>query len=178
MSKKSGAPQKEQKAETIVTEGPISTRAELEKVEERVVIAPNIVYETIRREGDYELGRSVHALAWSGLAAIGRTHMGLGFGNVLVRAIFAGWLIALMVWLLPGAQSARVSIIIIIIYVIGLGEFSHVIAGSTTVLYLVTMRVASWSFYFKGFFLPGAAGQCDWRPFAGCRARLRPGCWR
>ena len=35
----------------------------------------------------------------------------LGGGDA---AIFAGWLIALMVWLLPGAESARVSIIIIL----------------------------------------------------------------
>src|SRR5579863_2466989 len=85
MSKKSGAPQKEQKAETIVTEGPISTRAELEKVEERVAIAPNIVYETIRREGDYELDRSVRALAWSGLAA----GLSMGFSFVAQALLMA-----------------------------------------------------------------------------------------
>jgi hypothetical protein len=36
------------------------------------------------------------------LTEIGRAHIGLAFGIVFVRAIFAGWLIALMVWLLPG----------------------------------------------------------------------------
>ncbi len=92
------------------------------------------------------------------LLSIGQMHMGLSFGIVLVRAIFAGWLIALMVWLLPGAESARVAIIIIVTYVIGLGEFSHVVAGSTTVLYLVGMKAAPWSFYFKGFFLPSLLG--------------------
>ena len=30
-----------------------------------------------------------------------------GFGTVFMRSIFAGWLIALMVWLLPAAESAR-----------------------------------------------------------------------
>jgi len=90
--------------------------------------------------------------------AIGQMHMGLSFGTVLVRAIFAGWLIALMVWLLPGAESARVAIIIIVTYVIGLGELSHVIAGSTTVLYLVVVKAASWGAYFKSFFLPTLLG--------------------
>jgi formate/nitrite transporter FocA (FNT family) len=69
-------------------------------------------------------------------------HVSLGsveasFGIIFVRAVFAGWLIALMVWLLPGAESARVSIIIIITYLIGLGGFNHVIAGSVKNLYLV-----------------------------------------
>jgi formate/nitrite transporter FocA (FNT family) len=54
------------------------------------------------------------------LTEIGAAHLGSGFGTVLVRAIFAGWLIALMVWLLPGAESARVSIIIILTYLIGI----------------------------------------------------------
>lgn len=63
-----------------------------------------------------------------------------------------------MVWVLPGAESARVAIIIIITYVIGLGEFSHVIAGSTTVLYLVVVKAAPWSAYLGGFFLPSLLG--------------------
>lgn len=35
------------------------------------------------------------------LTNIGVAHLGAGFGTVLVRAIFAGWLIALMVWCSP-----------------------------------------------------------------------------
>ena len=34
-----------------------------------------------------------------------------GFGSLLVRGIVAGWLIALMVWLLPFAESARIWVI-------------------------------------------------------------------
>jgi len=81
-----------------------------------------------------------------------------GFGVVFVRAIFAGWLIALMVWLLPAAESARVSIIIIITYLIGLGGFNHVIAGSTKQLLLVVTSSESWGAYFAGFFLPTLFG--------------------
>jgi formate/nitrite transporter FocA (FNT family) len=92
------------------------------------------------------------------LHAIGTAHTTMGSGDVFIRAIFAGWLIALMVWLLPGAESARVSIVIIITYLIGLGEFSHVIAGSTTVLYLVVIKAVSWQFFVFGFFLPTLLG--------------------
>lgn len=45
-----------------------------------------------------------------------------GFGTVFMRAVFAGWLIALMVWLFPAAESARVSIIIIITYLNRIGR--------------------------------------------------------
>src|SRR5206468_499623 len=31
------------------------------------------------------------------------------FGTVLLKGIFAGWLIALMVWLMPGAQGSRLA---------------------------------------------------------------------
>jgi formate-nitrite transporter family protein len=92
------------------------------------------------------------------LMEIGAEHMGSPFATTLMRAIVAGWLIALMVWLLPGAESARVSIIIIITYLIGVGGFSHVIAGSTTVLYLVVEKSVSWGVYVREFLLPTLLG--------------------
>ena len=92
------------------------------------------------------------------LTDIGLAHLGAGFGTVIVRAIFAGWLIALMVWLLPGAESARVSIIIIITYLIGISGFDHIIAGSTTMLFLVVTKSISWGTYVVKFFLPTLIG--------------------
>lgn len=95
---------------------------------------------------------------YDALREIGAAHIGSTFGIVFVRAIFAGWLIALMVWLLPGAESARVSIIIILTYVIGLGSFNHIIAGSTTVFYMVVAHGLSFHVYFRQFFLPTFLG--------------------
>ena len=92
------------------------------------------------------------------LTDIGFSHLGAGFGTVIVRAIFAGWLIALMVWLLPGAESARVSIIIIITYLIGISGFNHIIAGSTTMLFLVVTKSISWGTYLVQFFIPTLIG--------------------
>jgi formate-nitrite transporter family protein len=92
------------------------------------------------------------------LGEIGGNHLGIPVGIVFVRAIFAGWLIALMVWLLPGAEQSRVSVIIIITYLIGLGAFSHVIAGSTTVFYLVAARAISMGTYLTAFFVPTLLG--------------------
>jgi len=92
------------------------------------------------------------------LTQIGLAHIGASFGIVLVRAIFAGWLIALMVWLLPAAESARVSIVIIVTYLIGIGGFNHIIAGSTTMFYLIVTHSISWKTYVVEFFLPTLLG--------------------
>jgi formate-nitrite transporter family protein len=92
------------------------------------------------------------------LTQIGASHLGASFGIVLVRAIFAGWLIALMVWLLPAAESARVSIIIIITYLIGIAGFNHIIAGSTTMFYLIVTGSISWGTYLVQFFFPTLLG--------------------
>ncbi len=92
------------------------------------------------------------------LQAIGSVHSSAGSGIVFVRAIFAGWLIALMVWLLPGAESARVGIIIILTYLVGLGGFNHVVAGSTTMFYLIVIKSLSWGTYITAFFFPTLLG--------------------
>jgi len=249
-----------------LAEGTISTRAEHKQVEERLAIGANVVYETIRREGEDELHRTVAALAWSALAAglsmgfsfvaegllmshlpdqlwrpliasagycvgflivilgrqqlftentltvvlplllrkdlatllrmlrlwgvvlsgnlvgtflfalcigkivlfdprtqesltqIGLAHIGASFWTVLVRAVFAGWLIALMVWLLPGAESARVSIVIIVTYLVGISRFNHIIAGSTTMFFLIVTKSISWGTYVTQFFIPTLLG--------------------
>lgn len=79
------------------------------------------------------------------MAAIGREALEPGFGTVLLRGIFAGWLIALIVWLLPFAESARVWVIVIITYVIGVAKFSHVVAGSVEVFALASLGGATWT---------------------------------
>ena len=42
-----------------------------------------------------------------------------GFGATVLKALFAGWLIATMVWLLPSARSARLATILLVTYVVG-----------------------------------------------------------
>jgi formate-nitrite transporter family protein len=89
---------------------------------------------------------------------IGHKAMEPGFLTILVRGIFAGWLIALMVWLMPAAESARLWVIVLITYVVGIGEFSHVIAGSTEVLVLVTSGEKTILQYLMFYLVPTLAG--------------------
>jgi formate/nitrite transporter FocA (FNT family) len=85
---------------------------------------------------------------------IGREAAAPGFGDIVVRGIVAGWLIALMVWLLPGAEQTRLFVILIVTYVVGLGGFSHIIAGSVEVLYVVATGGLTWGQYLAGYLLP------------------------
>ncbi len=80
------------------------------------------------------------------------------FGTTLVRGIFAGWLIALMAWLLPATKGSRAHIIVVMTYVVALGEFAHIIAGSVECAFLVQSGRASLSQYAFDFFLPTLLG--------------------
>lgn len=80
------------------------------------------------------------------------------FGTTLLGAIFAGWLIALMVWLLPFAETARVMVIVVLTYIIGLAGFPHIVAGAVEAYYGVMAGVAGWSEALLRFFLPALLG--------------------
>jgi formate/nitrite transporter FocA (FNT family) len=76
----------------------------------------------------------------------------------LLRAFFAGWLIALMVWILPSAQSARLLTVLIVTYVVALAHLSHIIAGSAEAAYGVLSGTASLGQYFGLFMVPTLIG--------------------
>jgi len=80
------------------------------------------------------------------------------FATTFLRAIFAGWLIALMVWMLPAAQSEQVPVIVGMTYLVGVAGLSHIIAGSVEVAYLVARGAATWGDYFGGFVTPTLLG--------------------
>jgi formate-nitrite transporter family protein len=101
---------------------------------------------------------AIEPSAQPALLQIGREAMHYGFGTVLVKGIFAGWLIALLVWVLPFAETGRVAVIVLMTYVIALGSFTHVIAGSVDTFYLVAMGDKSWGQYLGGFMVPTLLG--------------------
>ena len=82
------------------------------------------------------------------------------FGIGMVRAGFAGWLIGLMIWLLPGSGPAGPLIIILLTYAVSVGGFPHGIAGSVEVAYLVFTGQASGVDYVGHFLVPTLIGNC------------------
>jgi formate-nitrite transporter family protein len=80
------------------------------------------------------------------------------FGITLLKGFFAGWLIALMVWVLGGVDQGRPLIIIIFTYLVGLGDFTHIITGSIEVMYVVIAGGISWGRCFGGYMIPTLLG--------------------
>lgn len=80
------------------------------------------------------------------------------FWLVVLKGIFAGWLIALLVWLLPFAETGRIAVILLMTYVIALGQFRHVVAGSVDTFYLVALGKAGWGEYLGKFMVPTLLG--------------------
>jgi formate/nitrite transporter FocA (FNT family) len=80
------------------------------------------------------------------------------FGVTLVKAVFAGWLIGLMAWLVPPAGSAKLLVIVLITWVVALAKLSHIIAGSTEAAYGVLTGGASAGDYVLRFLVPTLIG--------------------
>lgn len=84
--------------------------------------------------------------------------MDYGLGQMFVRGIFSGWLIAALVWMLPSSERARFPVIILMTYIIAIGNFTHIIAGSVEAFILVLNGDLSLLSALLDFFLPVLAG--------------------
>jgi formate/nitrite transporter FocA (FNT family) len=80
------------------------------------------------------------------------------FWTMLVRGIPAGWLIAMIVWLRAAMDSGELAMIFIVTWLVGIGGFTHVIAGSVDYLYLVIRGDAAWISWLVGFLVPVLLG--------------------
>jgi formate-nitrite transporter family protein len=80
------------------------------------------------------------------------------FWHTLVTGGSAGWLIGLMVWLLPSADASRAMIIILLTYVIAICQFPHIIAGSVEAAFAVFTGHATLRDYTFRFLVPTFLG--------------------
>lgn len=74
------------------------------------------------------------------------------------NAIISGWLISTMVWMFPTAGAAKIVVIILMTWLIALGDTTHIVVGSVEILYLVFNGTLHWSDFFWPFALPTLAG--------------------
>lgn len=82
------------------------------------------------------------------------------FGTAVLRGIFAGWLIAMVVWMLAAIDTGRLAVIIIITYIVGLAGLTHIIAGSVEVLFLVMVGSKTFIAILFGYMVPTLIGNC------------------
>jgi len=75
----------------------------------------------------------------------------------LLKGVMSGLLIAALVWMLPSVSN-KFLLIFFMTYLIGLGDFTHVIVGSTEMSYLVWQGEASIGEYLFNFLIPTTVG--------------------
>ena len=91
-------------------------------------------------------------------AETARAAVAHGFWISAIKAVFAGWLIALLVWMLPAAETSHVLVIVAISYLVGVGEFLHIITGSVDVFYLAWSGALGWGDTLTRFIVPVLIG--------------------
>lgn len=82
------------------------------------------------------------------------------FGEVFYLAIFAGWLIALLAWLMASTHSTSAQLVMIWLTTgaIGAFGFKHSIVGAVEAFYRAFTGSASWSAMVGGFIVPAVLG--------------------
>jgi formate/nitrite transporter FocA (FNT family) len=78
--------------------------------------------------------------------------------EMVFRGVSAGFLIAAMVWLLPGSEGAQFHVVTLMTYLIAAGGFVHIVAGSVEAFLLVLNGDMTWWWMVSGFFVPVLIG--------------------
>lgn len=89
---------------------------------------------------------------------LSRHATGFAPADAFQRAIPAGVLVAAIVWMLPESDGFGVFIILIFTWLIAAGDFTHVVAGSVEMAFLMVQGLLTVSDGLFNFFLPVLAG--------------------
>ncbi|HWE77178.1 MAG TPA: formate/nitrite transporter family protein [Pseudolabrys sp.] len=95
---------------------------------------------------------------YGAMLAISREMAHLSWWQMCFHGVTSGFLIAAMVWMLPTAESAKLPVIALMTWLIAVGGFTHVIAGSMDAYLLVFAGDWEWWRFITGFFLPVLIG--------------------
>ncbi|SHH01935.1 Formate/nitrite transporter FocA, FNT family [Cognatishimia maritima] len=83
---------------------------------------------------------------------------GMNWQEGLARGIPAGVLIAALVWMSPSVVGAQLPLIILITWFIALGDFTHIVAGSVEMAFLLLLGELPVTTAIFQFFLPVLLG--------------------
>ncbi|MNE21414.1 Inner membrane protein YfdC [compost metagenome] len=89
---------------------------------------------------------------------IGRKVMKNDISQMFAKGIVSGWMIATMVWMIPSMEHAKIWIILMITYLMALGDFTHIVVGSVEVSYLAWAGEVSWQVFWLDFAAPTLVG--------------------
>jgi formate/nitrite transporter FocA (FNT family) len=100
----------------------------------------------------------VSAEMQASLRSLSEHAVGMGAWQGFLRAIPAGVLVASIVWMMPSSQGGGFFIIVAFTWLIAAGDFTHIIAGSVEMAYLMWQGELTAGPALLGFFLPVLAG--------------------
>lgn len=89
---------------------------------------------------------------------IGRELMHNSSFEMFSKGILAGWIIAMMVWMLAASERSRLAIIVICTYLIAIGGFTHIVVGWAEAMYMVFAGEISFADAVLHFALPTLVG--------------------
>ena len=93
-----------------------------------------------------------------GMVAISRHILDHSWLEAAVMAVGAGFLMAAMVWLLPGAEAAQFYVVVLMTWLIAAGGFMHVVAGSMEAFMLALNGGLGFWAMLGDFFVPVLIG--------------------
>jgi formate/nitrite transporter FocA (FNT family) len=89
---------------------------------------------------------------------ISRHALAYDWWQMLFRGISAGFLIAVMVWLIPSADGAEFHIVVVMTYLVAIGGFAHIVAGSMEAFMMVLAGEQSAIYLLWNFAIPVLLG--------------------
>jgi len=98
------------------------------------------------------------AQLYDGMVTVSRDLLAVGWWDMVFRAIAAGFLMAAMVWLMPGAERAQFHVITVMTWLISVGGFTHTVAGSMEAYLLVLAGDWAWWQIVCDFMVPVLIG--------------------
>lgn len=122
-----------------------------------IVLAANLVGCFLMAWFLADTGALSHPIAQA-VVDIGHKLMANSPLDMFLKGIVSGWLIAALVWMLPSAEGTEIFVTTLITYLIALGGFTHVIAGSVEALYMWFAGLEPLSRVVFSFFFPTLFG--------------------
>jgi formate/nitrite transporter FocA (FNT family) len=94
----------------------------------------------------------------AGMLSISRTLLDYSWWDMLFRAITSGFLMAAMVWMIPAAETVKFHVITMMTWLIAVGGFTHIVAGSMEAYMLVIAGDWPWWTMLGQFMVPVLIG--------------------
>ncbi|SDO75689.1 Formate/nitrite transporter FocA, FNT family [Lutimaribacter pacificus] len=92
------------------------------------------------------------------ITGLSRHAVGMGTWDSFIRAVPAGVLVASLVWIMPSARGNELLVILAFTWAIAAGDFTHIIAGSVEMGFLLWRNELDLVEVLMTFFLPVLAG--------------------